>query len=104
VKFITRVSILSLLLVLLALPFVAFAQTDSDAGLIGGLLASGTSLICCIAWFVIALAIVVWVYRDATSRGENAILWVIVVLLLSWVGLILYLLFGRRNPQQMPPA
>jgi ABC-type transport system involved in multi-copper enzyme maturation permease subunit len=95
---------LSLLLVLLALPFVAFAQTTDDGGILGGLLASTTSIICCIAYWVIGIAIVVWVYRDASSRGESAILWVIIVLLLNWIGLVLYLLLGRRKPQQMPPA
>jgi len=50
-----------------------------------------------IAFFVIVLAIniaiLVWVQKDAKARGmDNPVLWMIVVLLTSWVGLIIYIL------------
>jgi hypothetical protein len=100
----TRFSLVSLLFTLFALPVIAFAQSDSDALLGFGIMGTSTLLICSCAWLLVDIAIIVWVYRDASSRGENAILWVIVVLFLNLLGLILYLIFGRRNPQSVPPA
>jgi len=49
-----------------------------------------------ILWFVIAIIIAVWVYRDATDRGQNGVLWVIIVLILSVVGLLIWL---ARRPK-----
>ena len=49
-------------------------------------------------WFVIGVLILVWVYRDAESRGMSGILWAIIVFFLSLIGLVLYLIF-RENPQ-----
>lgn len=40
----------------------------------------------------------VWTYRDAKARGLNAALWVLVVLLVpSLIGLIIYLVVGRNQ-------
>jgi len=41
---------------------------------------------------VIPILIGVYVYRDASRRGMNAALWVIIVLLLSFAGFVIYLL------------
>jgi acylphosphatase len=48
-------------------------------------------IILMILWFVIAIIIAVWVYRDATEHGQNGMLWMIIVLLLSVVGLLVWL-------------
>jgi hypothetical protein len=31
-------------------------------------------------WFIVAILIAVWVYRDAEKRGESGVLWLIIVL------------------------
>ena len=49
-------------------------------------------------WFVVGLLILVFVYRDAESRGMNGALWAIIVFFLSLLGLLLYLIV--RSPQQ----
>jgi type IV secretory pathway TrbL component len=49
-------------------------------------------------WFVVALLILVWAYRDAESRGMNGALWAIIIFFLSVLGLLLYLIV--RSPQK----
>jgi len=58
-------------------------------------------LACVALMFVIGILIAVWVYRDAQSRGMSGVLWLIVVILLSWIGLIIYLVV--RSPKVAPP-
>jgi predicted nucleic acid-binding Zn ribbon protein len=43
----------------------------------------------------------IWVYKDAKSRGLNPALWTVIVLVAiqGLIGLLLYLLVGRRSPQ-----
>ncbi|WP_026477960.1 hypothetical protein [Alkaliphilus transvaalensis] len=45
-----------------------------------------------------------WTYRDAKSRGLNAGLWVVIVLLVpNLLGLLLYFLIGRKeSPRECP--
>ena len=47
------------------------------------------------------IALLVWVYRDATRRGMNAVLWVIVIFFLHLLGFIAYLIARgmRRSPR-----
>jgi hypothetical protein len=54
-----------------------------------GFLSLGIILV--ILWFVIAIIIAVWVYRDATEHGQNGVLWMIIVLILSVIGLLVWL-------------
>lgn len=50
---------------------------------------------CVIAGYIL---LGVWVYRDATAHGANALMWVLLVLLVpSMIGLILYLIIGRQE-------
>ena len=49
-----------------------------------------------IVWFVIGIAIAIWVYKDAEAKGENGVLWLIVCILLGIIGLIIWLIV-RRN-------
>jgi hypothetical protein len=51
-----------------------------------------------IIWFVIAIVIGVWVYKDAESRGESGILWLIIVLIAGIIGLIIWLIIRRDKP------
>jgi ABC-type transport system involved in multi-copper enzyme maturation permease subunit len=56
---------------------------------------------CVAIMFVIGILIAVWVYRDAQSRGMSGALWLIIVILTSWIGLIIYLVV--RSPKVAPP-
>ena len=50
--------------------------------------------ICCIAWIIpiiIWIAIGVWLYKDAESRGKNGALWLIIGLIAGIIGLIIWL-------------
>lgn len=44
-----------------------------------------------IIWLVIAILIAIWVYKDAQKRGESGALWLIIVILTSIIGLIIWL-------------
>lgn len=67
----------------------------------------GLGLIFClipIVWFVIAILLCIWVYRDAESRGMNGVLWLIIVLIAGIIGLIVYLVVRKeKGPSQAPP-
>ncbi|MFX0163559.1 MAG: zinc-ribbon domain-containing protein, partial [Candidatus Hodarchaeota archaeon] len=41
---------------------------------------------------IIVVLIGLWIYRDAESRGENGVLWLIIVFFLNIIGLIIWLL------------
>ncbi|TKJ18900.1 MAG: hypothetical protein CEE43_16915 [Promethearchaeota archaeon Loki_b32] len=42
--------------------------------------------------YVIAIALAVWVYNDAKKRDMNAAVWLLIVLLTSFIGCIIYLI------------
>ncbi|MCK4440108.1 hypothetical protein KAU85_03900 [Candidatus Bathyarchaeota archaeon] len=58
-----------------------------------------------ILWFIIAILLCIWVYRDAESRGMNGALWLIIVLIAGIIGLIIYLVIRKekRTATQPPP-
>ena len=57
-----------------------------------------------ILWFVIAILLCIWVYRDAESRGMNAALWLIIVLITGLIGLIIYVVVRKeKQPASQPP-
>ncbi len=90
-------TILPMLLIsfMLALPMVAFAQDD---GSITAMLFGGTVwLVCCLAIFILDIAILIWVYQDANKRGANGVLWAAIVFFGSLVGLLLYFAIGRNQ-------
>jgi len=77
-------------------------DTDSSEGAFDGLLCGGIGAICAICIFFIVTSIfmvgaLIWVYRDARSRGMNATLWLIFILLGNVVGLIVYLVVRRDH-------
>ena len=49
------------------------------------------------AFFIAGLLILIWVYRDAEKRGMNGALWLIIVLLANFIGLIMYVVV--REPE-----
>ncbi|MEZ5366912.1 MAG: PLDc N-terminal domain-containing protein [Bryobacterales bacterium] len=78
---------------LAAAPLIAQDQSVEDAIAAGGCLAcGGTMLLIPIVFLAINIALLIWVARDSKSRGmENPILWVLLVLFLSVIGLVIYL-------------
>jgi len=46
---------------------------------------------------IVNLALVAWVVMDARRRGANAVLWGIVVLFLGIIGLVIYVVAGRKG-------
>jgi hypothetical protein len=45
-----------------------------------------------LVWFIIFIAIAIWVYKDAERRGKSGALWLIVVILLGLIGIIIWLI------------
>ena len=45
-----------------------------------------------VIWFVIAILIAIWVYRDAEKRGSSGPLWLIIVIITGIIGIIIWLL------------
>ena len=52
-------------------------------------------MFCPLIWFIIAILICIWVYRDAKSRGMSGGLWLIITILLGIIGLIIYLVVRK---------
>ena len=68
-----------------------------------------TMLILALGLMALALAamilVAIWVYRDAKSRGLEAWVWVLVVVLVpSFIGLLLYFLVGRKEARRACPS
>ena len=78
-----------------ALQGPAFAANDAaGCGTCAG--CGGAMILIPIIFFVIGIMYMVWVAKDAKSRGmENAILWMIFAI--SWVGLIVYVLVRPKG-------
>ncbi|MCK4478023.1 PLDc N-terminal domain-containing protein [Candidatus Bathyarchaeota archaeon] len=59
-----------------------------------------------VVFFLIAILLCVWVYRDAESRGMNGTLWLIIVLITGIFGLIIYLIVRKdKSPSSsVPPS
>ena len=85
-------------LILASSPALLMAQDSDDlagaAAAGGGCLACGGVFIFVILGIIaLNIALLVWVVRDAKNRGmDNAVLWLIVVLLIGPIGLIVYFL------------
>jgi cytochrome bd-type quinol oxidase subunit 2 len=52
---------------------------------------------------VVFILVAIWVYKDANKRGMNGTLWLIVILVGSLIGLIIYLVIRRDHPVGSPP-
>jgi TctA family transporter len=69
-----------------------------------GFILFGLGFLCLIPiiYWVIAILLCIWVYKDAESRGMEGVLWLIVVLLTGIIGLIIYLVVRKEKPVQPP--
>jgi len=62
-----------------------------------------------VIFLVLWIAVAYWVYKDANKRKENAVLWLIIVIVAGWLGLLLWFVFrppigGRKiMPLRMCP-
>lgn len=56
-----------------------------------------------VIWFIVAILLCIWVYRDAESRGMNGVLWLIVMLIAGIIGLIIYLVVRKEKKSEAPP-
>lgn len=45
-----------------------------------------------VLFFIIGIALAVWVYKDAKKRDMNAAVWLLIVLLTGCIGCIIYLI------------
>ena len=73
----------------------AFQQNapNPDAGCAACLAGTTGLILLVLAWFGAGIALLVWVVRDAKNRGvESPILWMLLVFVLSFLGLVIYLL------------
>jgi D-alanyl-lipoteichoic acid acyltransferase DltB (MBOAT superfamily) len=75
----------------------------AQAGLIG---IAFLILLIPVVWFIVAILLCIWVYRDAKSRGMNGALWLIIVLIAGIIGLIIYIVVReeKKQPATQPPV
>ncbi len=74
------------------------ALADAGCGACFGCVSCGWLVI---GWFVIVVALLVWVARDAKARGDNPVLWLLLVFLVGPIGLVVYLL-ARTHGDLVP--
>ena len=82
------------LALLLAPATLLMAQNDNPAAGCAGCFACGViPMVMIVAVIALHIAILVWVAKDAKSRGmDNAVLWMILVMVIGVIGLVIYLL------------
>ena len=70
------------------------SSDPSDAlGAAGCMACGGVFLLIPIALLALHIVLLVWVARDAKARGmDNAVMWMILVLILGVIGLVIYIL------------
>jgi len=62
--------------------------------------AAAGGIVCCVIWIVVFLVgvgvqvfMMVFTYKDAKARGDtNAVLWLVLIFFLHWIGLVVYLI------------
>jgi len=102
IKDISKKIVLFLAMSLLGLYSIVGTASAYNGNLDG--ICVGGYFICVIIWFVIAILIALWVYKDAEKRGKSGVLWLLVVLVGGIIGIIIWLIV--RPPltyQQQPP-
>jgi cytochrome bd-type quinol oxidase subunit 2 len=93
------------LLLMLALPLLAQTDAESEAAGAAALAAGGISCVIGLVALVVWILIVVWVYRDAKARGmDNAVLWLVIVLITGLLGLIIYLVIRPKGEMGVCPS
>lgn len=80
-----------------------WTTTSEDVGWLFGM-SFAVCMIFIVIWFIIFIAIAIWVYKDAERRGSSGALWLIIVILLGIIGIIIWLIVrppigGHPKPQ-----
>ncbi len=95
------------LLGLFALILLTFPVSGFALSLVGNPAASALGCLGCggclipVVFFVLSVALLVWVAKDAKARGmDNSVIWMLVVFFLNLLGLIIYL-FSRPKGELM---
>ena len=91
---------------------MAFAQTpgqpsDTQACAACGTCGAGAGIMILIPviFFAVNIALLVWVARDAKARGmDNAVLWMILVMFTSVVGLLIYIFARPQGELEKCPS
>lgn len=107
---ITFLFILILVPLLLSSAGVNAQYGDDDDGSTGGDLFG--SMMCCLLYGIVSIGglvmwifILIWVNKDAKGRGmKNPGLWVLIVFLVGWIGLIIYLCVRPSGKKVYCPA
>ena len=90
-----RASLSLLSLLALASPLAARSRDPDPIAAVGGCALCSTVLLIPVVIIALNFALLVWVARDAKARGmDSAMLWMILVMVTSVVGLALYI-FSR---------
>ena len=50
-----------------------------------------------VVFYIIAILIAVWVYKDAKKRDMNAAVWLLIVLVTGCIGCIIYLVIRNKE-------
>jgi Phospholipase_D-nuclease N-terminal len=81
---------------------ICHAQNNDAASSLAGCGCCGTFIIIPIVFFVLSIALLVWVARDAKARGmDSAVLWMLLVFFLNLLGLVIYI-FSRPQGNLIP--
>ena len=92
-----KFAIMALACIVLSVAVAAVASAQDDYDWYGdeaaGWALFGLGLVCIlpIIWFIIAILIAIWVYRDAEKRDSSGALWLIIVIFTGIIGLIIWL-------------
>jgi len=79
-----------------------FAAPPGDAEVATGCAVCGGFLMIPVIIFILNIALLIWVARDAKARGmDGSAIWMILVLFTSIIGLILYI-FSRPSGNLVP--
>jgi hypothetical protein len=105
-KIIRKTGLITLLAGLVSLILAAPALAASDVSVTTSGDAAGATLgiamiICYLLVMVVVLVIyiwvAVWIFKDASKRDTSAVLWVLLWIFFSWVGLIIYLIVRPKE-------
>lgn len=88
-----------MLLSSLAFPAALLAQeaTEPSVTATGAAALLGTCLIVGLVILVINILLLIWVYKDAKARGQNAVLWLILTFFFGIVVLIVWLIIRPKE-------
>lgn len=85
---------------MMALPVRLLAQEsfpEPKANPAAALLGGGLCFVFWIAALVVAILLMIWIYKDAKSRGQNAILWLILTFFFGIIAVVVWLIIRPKE-------